>query len=116
MSRVARKFDKITDATAYPAGNGLMWVETVDYDSNDEYVQNESWLLIESATDRVLVSIDGPSEHQFSYGVNIEGGARRCYITEESAKRYAFGAAIEKLTEESAQRSSARKARRGSKS
>jgi hypothetical protein len=107
--------DKLTSAEFYPERMGLTWIKTRDKDmfgSGDFSEEYDCWLLVEQATDRMIVSIDAPYPDKLCYVVAAEGGAQRRYISLDGAKRFAVGRAMEILQEETVVRACQRKARR----
>jgi hypothetical protein len=112
---MAGAYDKITGATFTPERCGLHWVELFDQDdeSGEFY---PIWLLVQCSTDRVLVSIDGPTSKQICYTTAVEGhGGLRKYISLDGAKRNAIAVAMQIIGGEKCASSERRKARRVSK-
>ena len=110
---MADTFDKILDASFSRERLGLHWVEFREKeDETGEWYS--CWLLVQETTDRMLVSIDGPTPRQICYTVSVEGcsGVRK-YISLDGAKRNAVSVAMQIIGDEgidSARRRHARQA------
>ena len=113
---MADTYNKILDAQFYPERCGLHWVETFEKDDNSG-LWYKIWLLVQESTDRMLVSIDGPTAEQICYSVAVEGhSGLRKYISLDGAKQNAISVAMQIIGDEkngsSQRRHARRKARR----
>jgi hypothetical protein len=110
--KFAQKFDKLLSAS-FDADHeqGFVWIETWEQDHEEEVYP--IWLLVETNTDRMLASIEGPTANNICYTVALENsqGIRK-YISLDGAKRHAISEAMKILDQEKEKEAQERKTRR----
>lgn len=111
---MADTYDKILGSTFTQQGE-LTWISTEESDDAEKPNWYRIWLLVQPNTDRVLMTIDGPSKKQLCYAACAESGSRRCFISIEGAQKYAYSTAMKTLTDERTTSSTCRKSRRESR-
>lgn len=108
-----RPADKITGSTFWVQSAEITWMESIDcdYDSDGNVTTTYPiWFLIQTSTERVIVTVDGPTEKQICYDVS-DGNNRRRFISFDGAKAYALECAqaiLDNELKESAERKSAK--------
>lgn len=108
------KYDKILGSTFTQQGE-LTWVSTEESDDAEPPNWYRVWLLVQKGTDRVLITIEGPSDKQLCYAACAEIGTRRLFISLEGAQRYGFSLAMKTITDERTTSATCRKSRRESR-